>query len=341
MLQDVLLKEKRKFYSYMILGAVLLIIVVMITITLGESSISMKEGYQIIMNKVLGRPNDEILESIVWDVRLPRILSGLLVGAGLSVAGVIFQSVLRNPLADPYTIGVSTGAAFGAVLTIYLNMVYGLLIPVMPVAFLLAIVTLLIIFRIAGETLHSTRLILAGIIVGSVFSAGISLLKHLAGEDVSAMIFWLMGRLTAKSWLDVMILFPVIVITILIAFSAADDLDVLTLGIHEARSVGVDSNKKAKIFLILAALLTAVCVSTSGIIGFIGLIVPHLIRIGFTAKHRYLMPLAAILGSLVLVVADNVARLLFQIEMPVGVVTTLIGGPFFIYIYMKRKGEIL
>ena len=319
----------------------LLVLLIFTTVSLGASEMSMMDGYQVIFNKIFGLENDEIKESIVWDVRLPRILAGFLVGSALAVAGVIFQSVLRNPLADPYTLGVSTGAAFGAVLIIYINMVYNLLIPIMPVAFVFAILTLIIVVKIAGKTLHSTRLILAGIIIGSIFSAGISLLKYLAGEDVSAMVFWLMGRLSAKSWIDVLLLFPFVMISIIIAFSMADDLDVLTLGIDEARSIGVDSNKRAKQYLVIAAILTAVCVSTSGIIGFVGLIVPHLIRMGFTAKHRYLLPLSAVLGGLVLVLADSISRLAFQVEIPVGVITTLIGGPFFIYIYMNKKGEVL
>lgn len=341
MLQDVLQKEKKKFYRYAIVMVVLIMLIIGIAVTLGASNIGIIEGYTIIFKQMIGQPVDEIKTSIVWDIRLPRILAGCLIGAGLSVSGVIFQSVLRNPLADPYTIGVSTGAAFGAVLTIYINMVYQMMIPITPVAFVFAILTLGLIFKIVGETLHSTKLILAGIIVGSVFSAGISLLKHMAGEDVSAMIFWLMGRLTATSWREVILMFPIVTIAIFLTVSHADDLDVLTLGINEASSVGVDSHKRARIFLIMAALLTAVCVSTSGIIGFVGLIVPHLLRIGFSAKHRYLLPLSALMGALVLMIADNFARLMFEVEMPVGVVTTLIGGPFFIYIYMKRKGDIL
>ena len=341
MLQNVLKREKNKYYKLMMISILLCVLIVAVSVTLGEADLSLKDGYTVILNKIIGEDSHSIAEAIVWDIRLPRILSGFLIGAGLAVAGVIFQSVLRNPLADPYTIGVSTGAAFGAVLSIYLNMVYGLFIPITPVAFGFSILTLIIILRISGRSLHSTRLILAGIIVGSIFSAGISLLKSMAGEDVSAMVFWLMGRLTAKSWQDILLLFPLIGIGCIIAFSKAHDLDVLTLGINEARSVGVDANKSAKVFLVVAAMLTAVCVSTSGVIGFIGLIVPHLIRIGFTAKHRYLLPLSAVVGGLVLMLSDNISRLMFQVEIPVGVITTLIGGPFFIYIYMNKKGEIL
>jgi len=321
-----------------------MLLILLISVTLGEASISVPEGFDIIKSKLLQQDIDEdIHAAIVWDLRLPRILCGILIGAGLAVSGVIFQSVLKNPLADPYTIGVSTGAAFGAVLTIYLNMVYGLFIPITPIAFVFALVTLVIILKIAGfnHTLHTSRLILAGIIVGSIFSAGISLLKSMAGEDVSAMVFWLMGRLSAKSWSDVMILLPLVSIGTILAYTMSDDLDVLTLGINEAKSVGLDAEKSVRKFLVIGALLTAVCVSISGVIGFIGLIVPHFIRMGFTAKHRYLIPLSAVVGGVVLMLSDNVSRLLFQVEIPVGVITTLIGGPFFIYIYMNKKGQIL
>lgn len=344
MLQNVLQKEKRQFNRYLVLGIAVMVMILLVSVTLGEASISVSEGLEIIYNQVLHKNvPDGIHTAIVWDLRLPRILCGLLIGAGLAVSGVIFQSVLRNPLADPYTIGVSTGAAFGAVLTIYINMVYGLFIPITPIAFIFALLTLIIILKIAGfnHTLHTSRLILAGIIVGSIFSAGISLLKSMAGEDVSAMVFWLMGRLSAKSWTDALILFPLVSIGIILAFVMADDLDVLTLGIHEAKSVGLDGEKSVRKFLIIGALLTAVCVSISGVIGFIGLIVPHFIRMGFTAKHRYLIPLSAVVGGVVLMLSDNISRLLFQVEIPVGVITTLIGGPFFIYIYMNKKGQIL
>ena len=344
MLQNVLRKEKRQFDRYLVLGIVIMVMILLVSVTLGEASISVSEGFTIIYNQVLQKNvPDDIHTAIVWDLRLPRILCGLLIGAGLAVSGVIFQSVLRNPLADPYTIGVSTGAAFGAVLAIYINMVYGLLIPITPVAFIFAILTLVVILKIAGfnHTLHTSRLILAGIIVGSIFSAGISLLKSMAGEDVSAMVFWLMGRLSAKSWTDVLILFPLVSIGIILAFVMSDDLDVLTLGINEAKSVGLDGERSVRKFLIIGALLTAVCVSISGVIGFIGLIVPHFIRMGFTAKHRYLIPLSAVVGGVVLMLSDNISRLLFQVEIPVGVITTLIGGPFFIYIYMNKKGQIL
>ncbi len=315
MINALLAKERRKFRILLLIGIFLAALVAVVSVSLGAAPIALSTVLDVIINKFINFGAANIDEAIIIDLRMPRILTGFLVGAGLSISGVIFQSVLKNPLADPYTIGVSTGAAFGAVLYIIL--------------------------KIAGKnTLHSSSLILAGIIVGSVFSAGIGVLKSLAGEDVSAMIFWLMGRLMAKSWLDVALLFPFVAFALLYVIGHADDLDILTLGAAEAQSLGLDVYKRTRSFLIIGALLTAVCVSVSGIIGFVGLVVPHMIRLFFSAKHRYLLPLAAVYGGLMLMLADNISRLLFRVELPVGVITTLIGGPFFIYIYSKTRGRM-
>ncbi len=341
MIDQLLKKKRKKFRVLLSIGIILSLCVILISVSLGAAAIPLSTVIKVFVGKIADFGAITKNEAIVIDLRLPRILSGLLVGAGLSVSGVIFQAVLKNPLADPYTIGVSTGAAFGAVLAIYLGLAYEIFLPTMPIAFAFALFTLLIILKIAGrDTLHSAALILAGIIVGAVFSAGIGVLKSLAGEDVSAMIFWLMGRLMAKSWIDVLLLFPIVAFSIMYVSSHIDDLDLLTLGAAEAESLGLDVYKRTRSFLIVGALLTAVCVAVSGIIGFIGLVIPHMIRMFFSAKHRYLVPLAAVYGGLMLMMADNISRLMFRVELPVGVITTLVGGPFFIYIFSKTRGRI-
>jgi len=344
MIEEILNKEKKQYYLILTILTILMLGIILISVTLGKADITISESFKIILKKIFNK-NIEIAankEAIIWDIRMPRIISGLIIGAGLAVAGTIFQAILRNPLADPYTIGVSTGAAFGAVLTIYINIVYSLFLPIVPVAFIFSIITLFIIVKIAGfnQTLHSSRLILAGIIISSTLSAAIGLLKSMAGEDVSAMIFWLMGNLAAKSWTQVLILFPTITIAIILAKHFANDLDILTLGIHEAKNIGVDSERLVKFYLVIGAFITAVCVSISGIIGFVGLVIPHLVRMSFTSKHKYLIPISSLVGAIVLSLADNITRLMFVVEIPVGVLTTLIGGPFFIYIYLnKSSGE--
>jgi iron complex transport system permease protein len=267
----------------------------------------------------------------------------ILVGSSLAVSGAVFQSLLMNPLADSYTIGVSTGAAFGAVVAIYLNLFISKhLLPITPFAFVGALLTLLLVIKIATRNgyLSATNLIISGIIVSSILSAAISFLKSAAGEQVSAIIYWLMGNLAARTWQQVLLAFPFVLCGTIVCTYFAGDLNILSLGEQESRALGVDVKKIRMLYVITASLMTAVSVSVSGIIGFIGLIVPHMLRFALTSDNRALIPLSALLGGTLLLLADNVARLLFAIEIPVGVITTLFGGPFFIYIFMKRNKTI-
>ena len=340
---DILLQNNRrkKIFVVMLTLAILIAVILVFSIGLGKASITPSEVVKVLSGKILFKPElyDGVKEykvAIIWDIRLPRILTGLIVGMGLSVAGSIFQALLMNPLADPYTIGVSTGAAFGATIIIYLNLfISSVQIPIMPFAFIGAILTLMIVMKIANNSgiINSSNLIIAGIIVSSILSAGISFLKNAAGEQVSVIVFWLMGSLASKSWTHVVIAGPIIIVCILIAYFYSKDLDILSLGDKDAKSLGVDVNKMRRIFLVLGSLITAACVSVSGIIGFVGLVVPHIIRFSLTTRNKSLIPLSALLGGLILMLADNLSRILFATEVPVGVLTTLLGGPFFIYIF--------
>ncbi|MBC8569307.1 FecCD family ABC transporter permease [Zongyangia hominis] len=278
--------------------------------------------------------------AIVWDIRLPRILCGILVGMGLSVAGVIFQSLLRNPLADPYTLGVSTGAAFGASLAILMGLAAGIVLSTTAMAFLFAFLTLVLVIFIArrGGGIASSNLVISGIIVSAILSSGLSFLKMVAGEDVGAIVFWLMGSLSSKQWGDVAIVAPVVLIGSAVAIIFANDLNVMVLGEKSARNLGVNTGRIRMLYLILGSCITAACVAVSGVIGFVGLVIPHILRFWLTPDNRMLLPLSGLLGGLLLSAADNATRLLFTSEIPVGVLTTLIGGPFFIYVFVKRRG---
>lgn len=338
-------KRKNKYIGLIL--SLLLIIIILFSVSLGRADLDFITVTKIVIGKIFGYKSilnniQEYSVAIVWDIRIPRVLVGALVGAGLAVAGTVYQSILRNPLADPYTIGVSTGAAFGAVLAIYLNLfVTQSIIPVAPSAFIGAMGTLMLVKKIATKNgyLSSSNLILAGIIVSSVLSSGISFIKSLAGEEVSAIIYWLMGSLSSKSWINLISSFPIIMISIILCCYFAEDLDILTLGEDEARLLGVNSKKIINLYLILASLITAICVSVSGIIGFIGLVVPHILRNSLSTKNTVLIPMSAIVGALLLVLSDNISRILLNVEIPVGVITTLIGGPFFVYIFMKKNNN--
>ena len=347
-LSSSLKNRKRKIFLFGTFLACLIGVMVVLSVNLGQADIGGLTTLKIILGKLtfqkaILQELNQARVAIVWDIRLPRVLVAILVGSSLAVSGAVFQSLLMNPLADSYTIGVSTGAAFGAVAAIYLNLfITKHLLPITPFAFVGALLTLLLVIKIATRNgyLSATNLIIAGIIVSSILSAGISFLKSAAGEQVSAIIYWLMGNLAARTWQQVLLAFPFVLCGTVLCTYFAGDLNILSLGEQESRALGVDVKKVRMLYVITASLMTAVSVSVSGIIGFIGLIVPHMLRFALTSDNRALIPLSALLGGTLLLLADNAARLLFAIEIPVGVITTLFGGPFFIYIFMKRNKTI-
>ena len=299
---------------------------------------------KIILNKIFGSPElisgmDEILPVVVMDVRLPRILSAALVGGGLAMCGVVFQGILLNPLADPYTLGVSAGAAFGAALAILLN-VSALGVYSVPVfAFLGAVATLgAVIYLSTGSGgLSSNNLILSGIIVAAILSAGISFFKYVADEQVAVIIFWLMGSFASKTWGDVGLTAACISAGVSVFLYFARELNLMSLGNQMASSLGVDTRRVTLILLATASVVAAVCVSVSGIIGFVGLLVPHIMRLLSGPDNRRLVPLSFLAGALLLLSADTLTRAVLPTEIPIGVLTALIGGPFFCYLFRRQS----
>jgi iron complex transport system permease protein len=342
---SLLLNLKRRSQSMGLLLLCLLILLIFVAANLGEADISIGQVVGVIAGKLVNQPGlyadlSGGFVSIIWDIRLPRILTAVFVGVGLSIAGAVFQSLLMNPLADPYTLGISTGAAFGASLSIYISGILGLkFLPILPAAFICAIITLFLVVLLANRSsgLNASNLIISGIIIGSVLSAGITLIKNAAGDEVSAIVFWLMGSLSARTWTHISVIFPIVFIGCLVCFYYSNEINLLCTGEENAQKLGVNVKRTRWILLITASLLTAACVSVSGIIGFVGLVIPHLIRFGLTSNNQYLLPLAALLGGLLLMIADNITRLLFVSEIPVGVLTTLIGGPYFLFLFTRKS----
>ncbi len=279
---------------------------------------------------------------VVMEVRLPRILTSALVGGGLAVAGAVFQAILLNPLADPYTLGISSGAAFGASLAIVLT-IFGIVIPAwfsIPIfAFIGAMATLIGVFSLAStdSRLSSNTLILSGVIIAAILSAGIGFIKYLADEQVSIIIFWLMGSFVGRTWMDVLTTSVIVFPGLLFTLYFARDLNIMALGERTANTLGVDSGRVKKMLLVCASLITAICVSVSGIIGFIGLIIPHLLRMILGPDNRILLPACFLGGAILLLGADTITRAWLPSEIPIGVLTSLIGGPFFCYIFRKKQ----
>ena len=299
---------------------------------------------KIILTKISGHLSliegiDNLFPVVVFDVRLPRILSAAIVGGGLAISGVVFQGILLNPLADPYTLGVSAGAAFGASLALLLNigMLGNYSIPLF--AFVGATGTLLFVIYLSSSSggISSNNLILSGIIVAAILSAGISFLKYLADEQVAVIIFWLMGSFGSKTWTDVSLTLFLVGIGFCVFIFYARDLNLMSLGNRTASSLGVDTRKVTIILLVTASLVAAICVSVSGIIGFVGLLVPHMMRLLTGPDNRRLVPVSLLAGAILLLVADTVTRAVLPSEIPIGVLTALIGGPFFCYIFRKQQ----
>lgn len=282
---------------------------------------------------------DPVLTAVVLDVRIPRILTAAAVGGALAASGAVFQGILLNPLADPYTLGVSAGAAFGASIALISNMTMPGNLSVPLFAFIGACASLLAVVYLAssGGGLSSNNLILSGIIVAAILSAGISFLKYMADEQASVIIFWLMGSLASKSWADVFLLFGVTAFGALVCLYFSRDLNVMSLGGRTAGSLGVDAARTLPLLLATASLMAAVCVSVSGIIGFVGLLVPHMARSVTGPDNRRLIPVSMLAGAILLLCADTVTRAVLPVETPIGVLTALIGGPFFCYIFRKRQ----
>lgn len=333
------------YAAMLVLSLIALGVLVVVSAGLGYMDIPFGDVTRAIWESVSGQrllgDSAEQIRAVVVDVRLPRIMAALLVGAGLSVAGAVFQGILLNPLADPYTLGVSAGAAFGAAVALLFNMGQAARVSIPLFAFTGAALTLFVVIFLStsgqsGKTgLSSSNLILSGIIISAILSAGISFLKYMADEQVSVIIFWLMGSFAAATWSDVMMLAGSLAVSSAVFMFYARDLNLMSLGEKSAVTLGVNTRNVTLILLITASFLAALCVSVSGIIGFVGLLIPHMIRFATGPDNRKLMPLCFLVGAMLLLGADTLTRAVLPSEIPIGVLTALIGGPVFCVIFKK------
>jgi len=283
-----------------------------------------------------------VYKDILLQIRVPRVLLAAAVGSSLAVSGSVFQGLFRNPMADPYVIGISSGAALGAVFAMLggFNLVFGGFGAVPLFAFFGGIVTILLVYSMArvGRAVPVMTLLLAGIAVSAFLSALVSLLTYFAGEKLHQVIFWLMGGLGGATWQQVKVMLPYAFVGYLAVSIFSRELNAMLLGEETASHLGVDTEKVKKILLIGASLLVAAAVSTSGIIGFVGLVVPHFVRLVAGPDHRFLIPASAVLGGTLLIATDMLARVIIApTELPVGIITALIGAPMFVYLLKKRK----
>ena len=282
----------------------------------------------------------EILNSpIFWQLRLPRVLLSVVVGAVLSVCGAAYQSIFRNPLTDPYMLGVSSGASLGAAVAILVGL-EAYLWGVGGCALVAALLTVLLIYKIAsiGNRMHTTTLLLTGVCLTLLISAVISFLMVLNHENMDSIIFWTMGSFGSATWTDVVIVAPVAVVGVGVVLYYSRDLNLLLAGSEAARSMGVEVERVKRMLLLFTTLMVAFAVSSCGVIGFVGLIVPHAVRLVAGPDNRRVVPYSVVCGALFVLVCDTLARTMLRpSELPVGSLTSIVGAPLFIYLLYRNK----
>jgi iron complex transport system permease protein len=323
---------------------IILLISTLITISIGSVPIPLGTTVKILIDQLpvvdIDRTWNSIQEDIILSLRLPRVFLAMIVGAMLGTAGIAFQGVLRNPLADPYILGVSSGAAVGAAGAIlFINPSSFLANAAIPLfAFLGAILSLLIVFGIAWQRKRDTvSLILAGVVVQSFLGAVLSFTITISGTKLRTIVFWMMGSLAATNWREVLFLIPYLVFGFLLIYAFYRNLNILSLGEQAAQHLGMNVEGIRVILLVAASLLSAAAVSVVGIIGFVGLIVPHIIRLLVGPDHKVLIPASCLAGAIFLLWSDTIARTVIpSMEIPIGVITALAGAPFFGYLLKKK-----
>lgn len=341
-----------KIVKYTIILLIILIALIVLSSAIGAANLSIKLTLKTLGSIIPGIKNlidaSDISPQdikVIFDIRLPRIFMAIIVGIALSSSGVIFQGVFRNPMADPYIIGVSAGAAFGATIGLLFagNIKLISLSTTSIFAFLGAIGTTFMIYNISKikGKISVLTLLLSGVALSSLLTSIISFIMIYRTQDLAKVYFWIMGGLSNSSWTNFMTVMPVIVIIMAASSFFMRDLNVMSLGDERANQLGVQTEKLKQVLLILASIMTAAAVSVSGIIGFIGLITPHIMRMIVGPDHKILYPTAAISGGIVLLLSDTIARIILSPrEIPVGIITSIIGVPFFIYLLVKSKRQV-
>ncbi|WP_416148838.1 FecCD family ABC transporter permease [Salipaludibacillus sp. HK11] len=339
--------SNRIFWIYVFSGGFVLS-TILFGLFMSSVTVPVPTIFHIIIDNVFGwqllSDFPEVQDRIIWNIRLPRVLLAFCVGASLALAGAAFQGLLRNPLADPYTIGVSSGAALGAVIVIFFQVTIvglgGFTLPI--VAIIGGFISLMLVFglvRIASRSFAIETIILAGIIMSSFIGAIISLVISLGDQDsMTQIIYWLYGSVGMRGWSHVQLIVPFMIIGMFILLVHYRELNALALGEEAAEHIGVNVKRGKYYILVGASLLTGASVAVSGSIGFVGLVIPHLVRLIIGPNHRHVLPLSFLVGGGFLIIADLVSRMIIAPkELPIGVITALIGAPVFALLLIRNR----
>ncbi|MCC5927961.1 MAG: iron ABC transporter permease [Cyclobacteriaceae bacterium] len=331
--------QNKKKVGVLLLTLIVLIAVFSFAITAGAFKLTVFQVYEVLgqVTGILNTESDTLARMIVWDIRLPRIIMATITGFALATAGSVFQACFRNPLVEPYILGVSGGAAFGAALAIAIPTWF---FSAQLSAFFFGTLAVMLAYhlaRVKGQT-SVVSLILAGVIIGALFTAMVSVLKYLSDDAaLREIMFWIMGGFYHSSWDEIHVSVPMVMISFLIIWAMGWKLNVLSMGDAEARALGVQPQLYKVILISLATLITALTVASTGIIAWVGLMMPHAARMILGPDNRYVIPLSAMLGALYLIICDTLARTLTSAEIPVGIITAIAGAPYLLYL-LRTKG---
>ncbi|MBN1067697.1 iron ABC transporter permease [Clostridium botulinum] len=343
------ISKKNGFLFWVISLTIILVGTIVVAIAIGSTYIEPGEVYKVLLSKltngeVYSDVGSVMTQNIIWEIRLPRVLLGAICGAGLAICGVLMQCVTKNPIAEPYILGISSGASCGAVFVIVLGGMSSIGInSVGAGAFVGSLISGILVFAIGtqmGKTTSTTRLVLSGMAISTIFSALTNLLIYSAenSNQAKSALFWTVGSLGGAKWEVLLFPFIILVVVMIGALVMSKSLDILLLGDDSAIILGINIKLIKSIILILATLLTSALVSITGAIGFIGLVVPHICRSITGSDHKKLIALSSLIGAIFLIASDIIARGLFPpIEIPIGIITSLVGGPFFLYLISKKN----
>ena len=324
-------------------------VILVVGVVIGSVYVSPGDILSVMQHKIFGADLPDTIKpstaAIVWNLRFPRALLAFIAGGALSVSGAVMQSVLRNPLASSYTLGVSSGASLGACIVIF----SGLSIPFISIftlplmGFVFGLATILLAVAVASRLdgqMQNNTIILVGMVFSLFVNAATVLLSAMSREHMQRLIFWQMGSFSMKDWSTVFILAPIVIAGTIFIVHHHRELDIMTFGEEQAQTMGVNLKRVKWILLIAAAALTGSAIAFVGVIGFVDLVAPHIVRRLVGSSHKYVIPMSAVFGGAFMVVCDLVARTVVSpSELPVGAVTALIGAPFFAYIYFGKKSK--
>ncbi|MFT4168101.1 MAG: iron ABC transporter permease [Dysgonomonas sp.] len=341
-------KEMQSRFAILIfLLLIFLVLTFVITISVGTLDIPLADTVKVILGKMGGYELnvDNPFSNIIWQLRVPRVLMALFVGAGLAICGVVMQAVVQNPLAEPFLLGISSGGYLGAVFYIMLGAFIPVFYTELGIVFFAFVGALLASFSVIflssyKSKLSTTKLILSGMIINAAFQAVANFIVAISGsyESISRIAFWTMGSLNASKWESCLLPACTVIIISAYFYSQYRNLNILLQGDETAVTLGVNVNLFRKLYISIISLMVGLIVSYCGIIGFVGLVIPHIGRALVGANHKRLIPIAFLLGAIFLMIADCVARsLLENMELPIGVFTALVGAPFFAYIMIKKN----